>query len=166
MCKLYIVKLDAKLNWVIVKCIIALVYKVLKCTSNVKRIIVKCIIEPGVLISQLVLGRQGCCECRILRNALRAPRLLHRVHCCTDVLLHRVHHRVDVFLHRLYHCIDVLLHRLHHCLDVYYYTEYIVASMYNYAQTTSSVGWLGHGSSMQDNIGVLYCWRSSKYWSC
>ena len=72
---------------------------------------VKCIIELGVLISQLVLGGQGCCEekCRIRRNAWR--------------------------------------------------TEYWGTAWTEYrAQSTG--GLLGHGLSMQDNIALLYCWRT------
>ena len=74
--------------------------------------IVKCIIELGVLISQLVLGRQGCCECRILRNALRAPRC--------------VHYYTDYIVALMYYFTEYIIALM------YYYIEDIIVPMYNY----------------------------------
>ena len=74
--------------------------------------IVKCIIELGVLISQLVLGRQGCCECRILRNSLRAPRC--------------VHYYTDYIVALMYYFTEYIIALM------YYYIEDIIVPMYNY----------------------------------
>ena len=85
--------------------------------------IVKCIIELGVLISQLVLGRQGCCECRILRNALRAPRC---VHYYTDYIVALMYYFTGYTIALMYYFTEYIIAMM------YYYIEDIIVPMYNY----------------------------------